>query len=393
MLHVASAPSFSYMSTTEAFDTIVIGGGQAGLAVGYHLARRGKSFTILDAHPRVGDAWRQRWDSLILFTPARQCGLPAMKFPASGDAFVTKDQMADFLEAYAQHFQLPVRTGIRVDRLSKPGGRFLVQAGDQAFEADNVVVATSDHHVPRLPAFAAQLNTHITQLHSTDYKNPSQLQDGPVLIVGVGNSGADIALEVARTHPTLLAGRESGTIPFRIDSFVARHLLTRVVRFVFHHVLTIDTPMGRKARPKMMVTAPPLVRVKPSDLLAAGVQRVPRVVGVQDGLPLLEDQRVLEPTNVIWCTGFQPGFSWIDLPIFDAAERPLTERGVVPAVPGLYFNGLTFQYALSSGTILGIDRDAQHILKHMATARDGSAQRSASAMRSTPSRSGSMAKA
>jgi putative flavoprotein involved in K+ transport len=381
------------MSTSNAFDTIVIGGGQAGLAAGYHLARRGRTFAILDAHARVGDAWRQRWDSLVLFTPARQCGLPGMPFPARGDAFVTKDQMADFLEAYAQRFQLPVQTGVRVDRLSKPGERFLIQAGDRTYEADNVVVATSDHHVPRLPAFAPQLNTDITQLHSAAYKNPSQLRDGAVLVVGVGNSGADIALEVARTHPTLLAGTESGSIPFRIDTFIARHLLTRVVGFVFHHVLTIDTPIGRKARPKMLAAAPPLVRVKPSDLLAAGVERVARVVGVQDGLPLLDDQRVLDPANVIWCTGFRPGFSWIDLPIFDAAERPIHERGVVKGVPGLYFNGLTFQYALSSATLLGIDRDAQHIVKHMATTRDGSSQRSASAMRATPSRSGSMANA
>src|SRR5215813_10230963 len=189
----------------ERVQTLIIGGGQAGLSVGYHLQQRGLSFLILDAHRRIGDAWRMRWDSLRLFTPARYDGLAGLPFPARGDIFPTKDQMADYLEQYAAHFKLPVRTRTKVDKLSREGNRFIVQAGDTRFEAENVVVAMSNHQKPKVPAFAAKLDPKIVQIHSYDYRNPSQLSDGAVLIVGVGNSGADIGVEVARTHQTWLA--------------------------------------------------------------------------------------------------------------------------------------------------------------------------------------------
>src|SRR5579884_417399 len=176
----------------ERIQTIVIGGGQAGLSVGYHLARRGLPFVILDANERIGDSWRKRWDSLRLFTPARYDGLAGMPFPAPAFTFVTKDEMADYLEAYAARFALPVRTGVRVDRLSRHGDRFDVTAGGLRFEAENVVVAMSNYQQPRVPPFAHELDPGISQLHSSEYRNPSQLRDGSVLIVGAGNSGAEI---------------------------------------------------------------------------------------------------------------------------------------------------------------------------------------------------------
>src|SRR6476646_5180280 len=200
------------------FPTIVIGGGQAGLAVGYHLAKRGRRFQILDSSLHVGDAWRRRWDSLRLFNPARYAGLPGMRFPGRGDAFPTKDQVADYLVDYAWRFHLPVRNGIKVDRVWKEGGRFVITAGRQRFESENVVVAMANYQVPRRPAFARELDPAIVQLHSQEYRNPGQLQDGGVLVVGVGNSGADIAIEVARSQPTWISGTESGHIPVRIDS-------------------------------------------------------------------------------------------------------------------------------------------------------------------------------
>jgi putative flavoprotein involved in K+ transport len=186
----------------ERIETIVVGAGQAGLAVGYHLARRGLPFVILDAHPRIGDAWRTRWDSLRLFTPAGYDGLPGMRFPAPRTHYPTKDEMADYLEAYASRFELPVRTGVRVDALARRDDRFLVAAGDLRFDADNVVVAMSSDLTPWTPPFASQLDARVVQLHSYDYRNPSQLQDGDVLIVGAGNSGADIAIEITKGHPT-----------------------------------------------------------------------------------------------------------------------------------------------------------------------------------------------
>jgi putative flavoprotein involved in K+ transport len=349
----------------EHLETVIIGGGQAGLAVGHQLARRGRPFLILDTHQRVGDAWRQRWDSLRLFTPARYNALAGMPFPAPGHWFPTKDQVADYLEAYATRFQLPVRTGVRVDRLSRDDGRFVVAAGDRSWEADNVVVAMSSFQVPRVPPFATDLGPEIVQLHSAGYRNPSQLQEGGVLVVGAGNSGAEIALEVAGRHPTWLAGKESGHVPFRIEGAAARYLLQPLLfRVIGHRVLTVDTPIGRKLRPRLLAHAAPLVRVKPKDLAAAGIQRVPRVVGVRDGHPQLADQRVLEVANVIWCTGFGPDFSWIDLPVFgEHRSEPRHHRGIVASQPGLYFVGLHFLYAMSSGFLPGIDRDAEHIVQ------------------------------
>jgi putative flavoprotein involved in K+ transport len=357
----------------ESLETIVIGGGQAGLSVGYYLAKRGRSFVILDAHQRIGDAWRLRWDSLLLFTPARMNGLPGMRFPAAGDRFINKDEMADYLETYAAKFKLPVRTGVKVERLSREGKRFVVSAGDLTFEADNVVVAMASTQAPWVPPFAEDLDPSIVQLHSKEYRNISQLQEGPVLIVGAGNSGADIAMEVARHHPTWMAGKESGHIPFRIEKWVARHIGVRLVRFVGHHVLTVRTPIGRKLRPKLLAHAAPLVRVKPKDLAAAGVTRVPRIVGVKDGLPMTADEKSLDVANVIWCTGFRPGFSWIDLPILGDRQEPAHKMGVAIGEPGLFFVGLDFLYSMSSETITGMQRDARRIVRHLARERRGNA--------------------
>jgi putative flavoprotein involved in K+ transport len=251
---------------SERFQTIVIGGGQAGLSVGYYLSKRGLPFQILDANPRIGDAWRNRWDSLRLFNPARYAGLPGLRFPARGDTLPTKDQVADYLADYAQRFHLPVRNSVKVERLWKEGDRFVIDTGRQRFESENVVVAMANYQVPRTPAFARELDPTIVQLHSHEYRNPSQLQEGAVLVVGVGNSGAEIAIEAARSHPTWISGKESGHIPWPIDSFLARFFLSRLVRFLGHHVLTVNTPMGRKLRPKLLRKATPLVRVKPRDL-------------------------------------------------------------------------------------------------------------------------------
>jgi len=354
----------------ERAETIVIGGGQAGLSVGYHLSRRGLPFLILEANQRIGDSWRSRWDSLRLFTPARFDGLAGMPFPAPAHAFPTKDEMANYLESYAAKFNLPIRTGVTVDRLTKRGDKFVVTAGNREFEAENVVVAMADFQRPRVPPFASELDPAIVHLHSSEYRNLGQLREGAVLVAGAGNSGAEIAIEVARSHTTWMAGRETGQVPFRIDGVAARLVLVPLLfRVVFHRVLTIKTPMGRKARPNALKGGAPLIRVKGADLTTAGVQRVPRVVGVRNGLPFLEDARTLDVTNVIWCTGFHPGFSWIDLPVFADSGAPLHEGGVVTSQPGLYFVGLHFLYAFSSTMIHGVGRDADRIAAAIAARR------------------------
>jgi putative flavoprotein involved in K+ transport len=349
----------------ERFETVIVGGGQAGLATGYHLKKRGLPFVILDANERVGDAWRNRWDSLRLFTPAKYDGLPGMRFPARGWSFPTKDEMGDYLEAYAARFDLAVRSGVRIDRVSRIGDHYVLEAGDRRYEAERVIVASGAHRTPKVPAFAAHLDPRIQQLHSSEYRNPSQLQAGDVLVVGVGNSGAEIAFELSRMHVVYQAGKESGEIPVRHGSVPARFVLP-VVRFLGLHVLTMKTPIGRKVGPKLTSHGDPLIRTKSKDLAEAGVERVPRVAGAREGLPLLEDDRVLDVANVVWCTGFRHDVSWIDLPIFDHDGRPVHDRGVVRSAPGLYFVGLIFQYAVASDVLPGVGRDADHVARHIA---------------------------
>jgi putative flavoprotein involved in K+ transport len=353
------------------FDVVVIGAGQAGLSIAYYLKRLGLNFVVLDERERVGDVWRSRWDSLRLFTPAKHDSLPGMRFPAPSYDYPTGHQMADYLESYAGQMNLPVRTGVKVDGLWPTNDNqagFVVTAGNQRFETGQVVVATGTQDRPRIPTFAAELDPRINQLHSSQYLGPSQLQNGGVLIVGAGNSGAEIALEVAREHRVILSGSDPGQVPFRIDRR-ARVLVVPVLWFLANNVLTVNTPPGRKVGPFVRSGhGGPLVRVKRSDLAAAGVERIyAKTVDVQDGLPLLEDGQVIDMPNVIWCTGFASDFEWIHLPFEADDGYPAQTRGVVPSVPGLYFIGLPFLYSFSSMLTGGVGRDAEHIARQIAS--------------------------
>lgn len=363
----------------ESFDTVIVGGGQAGLSVGYHLARLGRSFVILDEHERVGDCWRERYDSLRLYSPARYDGLPGMAFPAPPYTFPSGRQMADYLETYAAQMELPVAHGVKVDGLwpaQGPGHCYLLAAGRRRFAAAQVVVATGGQQVPWIPSFAGQLDPGIRQLHSSDYRNPSQLLPGGVLVVGASHSGADIALEVAAEHQTWLSGPVHGQIPFDIESRPARQIM-RLLWFAANHILTMKTPLGRKMRPQVRAHGGPLLRVKLPHLAAAGVQYASaRTAGVRDGLPVLDNGRALDVTNVIWCTGFRPDFSWIHLPVTAEDGWPRQERGVAGSAPGLYFTGLLFQYAFSSVLVGGVGRDAEYVAKQIALHRPGTPRRS-----------------
>ena len=346
----------------EHVDVVVIGAGQNGLSVGYHLARKGVKFVILEACERVGDIWRSRWDSLRLFTPARFDALIGMPFPAARYSFPTKDDMADYLEAYARKFSLPVRTGVKVDEVTRSGDRYIVTAGQTRYVAGHVVAAASSYQKPKIPDFAASLDPSIRQFHSGVYKNPGQLNPGSVLLVGASNSGAEIATDLAATHQVWLAGRHPGHIPVAYNGYFAMRLVLPVVlRIVFHRLLTVDTPMGRKAKPQQLSHGLPLIRVKPQDLDAAGVRRVSRVVGARDGKPMLDDGQLLDVSNVIWCTGFRAGLDWIKLPIFDDSGRVKQYRGAVEGEPGLYVCGLHFQHSTSSTMIHGAARDAGYV--------------------------------
>jgi putative flavoprotein involved in K+ transport len=290
--------------------------------------------------------------------------------------------MADYLEAYAERFELPVETGVRVDSLTREGDTFVVTAGERRFEAENVVVATGVMQRPVTPDFAAELDPRIRQLHSFDYRSPDQLQPGAVLVVGAAHSGGDIAHELANAgYATTLSGRHTGHIPFRLEGKAMR-LVFPILRLVWSRLATMNTPFGRKMRPKVRAHGGPLLRVQEADLQAAGVERVfERTAGVQNGLPVLEDGRVVDVANVVWCTGFRSDFDWIRVPYaVDGDGYPEQVRGAVQSVPGLYFVGMVFLHSFSSMLIFGSARDAQRVVKQIASRRRGEAGSEAPAL-------------
>lgn len=353
----------------ERHEVVVIGAGQCGLAAAHELAKHGIDFVVLEANERVGDNWRSRYDSLRLYSPAKYDGLPGLPFPLPRNAFPTGHQMADYLESYAAHFELPVRTGVAVDSLRPAGdvsNGYVIASGDRTFEAAQVVIAPGFFRRPHVPEFAANLDPGIRQLHSSDYRQPSQLAGGPVLVVGLSHSGADLALEAAQGHHTILSGKGHGQLPWSVESRVGRFAWP-IMKFVASNLLTLRTPIGRKMAPEIRKGGAPLLRYRRADLLKAGVKLVEaRTAGVQDGKPMLADGQVLDVANVIWCTGFRPDYSWIHLPILGEDGWPEQERGVVTSAPGLYFLGLLFQYGFTSMLVLGAGRDAAYVVDRIA---------------------------
>jgi putative flavoprotein involved in K+ transport len=343
----------------ERFDTIVIGAGQAGLAAGSYRAARDVDFIILDAASSVGDSWRKRWDSLRLFTTAAHSSLPGMPFPAPPAHLPDRDEVADYLERYAERMDLPVRLNTRVDSLARAGDRYVIHSGERRLEAENVIVATGPFQRPRIPTVARCLSPAIRQLHSSEYHNPFDLPDGPVLVVGVGNSGAQIALELARFRKVWLAGRESGHLPRSILGRDVFDLLWPVMRRI-----TTGSALGRWFRERAR-RGDPLVGMSRHAFERAGIQRAGRVSGERGGLPVCGDE-VVEPSVVIWCTGYEPDYRWIELPVLDESGRPRQVRGVATGSPGLFFLGLRFQHSLTSALLGGVAEDAEYVVNQVA---------------------------
>jgi putative flavoprotein involved in K+ transport len=352
---------------TQHIETLIIGAGQAGLATGYELQQRGRELLIVDGVERVGDSWRRHWDSLRLFTPGKYNSLPGLPFPGVAWQFPGKDEIAAYLETYAVVHDLPVRLATRVDCVeSQPGGGFTAHLGAETITCENIVVATGGNGcLPHVPDFAAQLDPGIVQLHSSQYQRPDQLPAGPTLVVGAANSGCEIATELAADRPVTLCGRDPGHEPFRPGSRADRAFVP-VFIFLARRVLTRRTPMGRAMRSHFRAHGIPVGRVRANDLADRGVtRREARAVGVRDGRPVLADGTVADVAAVVWCTGSAPDFGWLDLPVLGDDGWPREHRGVAEDVPGLYFCGLLFQYAVASSVLPGVGRDAAYVAQHI----------------------------
>jgi len=346
---------------TTAAETVVIGAGQAGLATGYHLAERNEDFVILDVAPAVGTSWRDRWDSLRLFTPAGFTHLPGLPFPARSNEHPGKDAVADYLADYAERFALPVQLGTRVQAVHRDDQHLLVVAGARRWQARNVVLATGAHHIPVVSPFAGQLDPGIDQLHARDYRRPAQLPGGPVLVVGAGNSGAEIALDLA-TDPRSerqvhLAGRDVGHVP-NLGPWTYQ-LLQRLGR--------LGATLSQRG---LRGGGDPLGRVRPGQLEAAGVHRRQRVVDVRDGFPLLADGHTLPVAAVVWCTGLSPDYHWLHLDALDPAGQLRHQQGIIDSQPGLYAVGLPYQRSITSHLLGGVGADAKYIVAPPTTRTD-----------------------
>lgn len=354
----------------ETLELAIIGAGAAGLHAARAAADGGIGFEIFDDHERVGDEWRQRYRSLRLFTPRRWLDLPGMHIDIGFFEYPTADQLADYLERYASANGFAVRTSTRVVRLTRhASGHFLLElSGGGEVTARQVIVATGAHHIPVVPAFAEQLDPRIRQIHSLDYRDADDLAPGPVLVVGAGNSGTDIALEaVAAGHATTISGRVPGQVPGRIDTPIGNLIAGVAIRRL--RGLTMDTARGRRFRAEHAGHGVNLVRNHIGDLTRAGVRHVGRIESVREGAPALADGELIESSTIVWCTGSRPRLHWIDIPAaFGPDGMPAHERGVATAVPGLGFVGLPFLYSVASPTLMGMGRDARHLIEHLGAA-------------------------
>jgi putative flavoprotein involved in K+ transport len=336
----------------DRYDVVVIGGGQAGLAIGYHLARQGRRFTILEAGAEPAASWRGRWDSLTLFTPVRYDSLPGRPFPGHPDSYPIRDQVVDYLSEYARDFELPVELDSRVESVRRHGDRYVIKLADRSYEADQVVVTTGPFQAPFVPSLAADLDAGVVQLHSVDYRNADALPAGPVLVVGGGNTGFQIAAELAASREVHLSiGSRQTPLPQRLlgrDLFrwlEAGRLMKR----------TVDSRIGRRLKGRET-----LIGSSVRGLRRRGVQVHGRAASASGSAVTFADGTQVSVPTVIWATGFRLDHSWIDVPVFDEAGRLQHERGVT-ASPGLYFLGLTWQHTRGSALLGWVKDDAAYI--------------------------------
>jgi len=345
-------------SAPRRFEVVVIGAGQAGLTMGYFLAQQGRHFLIVDGAPSIGAAWRARWDSLTLFTPRRYDALPGLEFPGDPDGYPTRDEVIEYLESYAEAFTLPVALDNGVRSLSFRGERLVLELEDgSAIEADQVVVATGPFQIPHVPAIAADLAQEIHQAHSTGYRKPSDLPEGTILVVGGGNTGFQIAEELAATRDVHLAvGSRQLPLPQR---FLRRDLFWWLEKTRVLHK-TAESRLGRRMRDRDT-----LIGSSPRSARRAGVHMKPRAVGASRRTVTFADESTLDVDAVIWATGYRLDHSWIEPSVADAEGTPRHRRGVTE-LSGLYFLGLPWQHTRGSALLGWVKDDAEFIAGEIA---------------------------
>jgi putative flavoprotein involved in K+ transport len=341
----------------QSYDVVVIGGGQAGLAIGYFLKRQAKHFVILDAAPSIGSAWRARWDSLVLFTPRRYDGLPGLPVPGDPDGYPTRDEVIAYLEDYREKFALPLELGSTVRAMTQHDGTFLLDLDDQTVEARQVVVATGPFQTPRVPEFAGELAPEVFQSHSQDYHAPDDVPEGSVLVVGGGNTGYQIASELSSTHHVHLAvGRRQKPLP---QQLMGRDLFWWLVTTRLFKT-SIDSRLGQKLSRRET-----LIGSSPQALKQQGVKMKPRMTGASGRTASFRDESALSVDAVIWATGFSLDHSWIKLPVVDEDGTARHRRGVTD-LPGLYFLGLPWQHTRGSALLGWVKEDAEYIAGRIA---------------------------
>lgn len=344
------------MTAAERLEVIVVGGGQAGMAAGYYLVAAGTRFLILDAASRGGQSWRERWDSLELFTPAGYSALPGRPFPGDQERYPGKDEVADYLEAYAHQFELPTRHGARVRSLEPAKDGYRVTTEQDALEARQVIVATGAYQTPHLPALADALSDRVTQLHSAAYRNPAQIPEGTALVVGSANSGCQIARELAATHHVYLSrGQRLPALPHR--------LLGRSIHWWGDKLGLIAAPLdslrGRTQRGDLIVGAGPRQLARRDGIALRG-----RTVNAHDNTVAFDAGDAVDVDAVIWATGYRSDYSWIHAPVLDEHGTPRHQRGVTN-IPGLYFLGMHNQHSRGSSLIHWVKHDAAHIVERI----------------------------
>ncbi len=337
------------------YQTIVIGAGQGGLAIGYYLKNLNQHFLILDRSKDIGSTWSSRYDSLILFTPRQYSSLPGLKIAGSPQGYPTKDEIANYLITYRETFQLPVQLNTEVTRIRKENGHFIVKTKDQNYETKNVVIATGPFQKPRIPAFAENLSTNIYQLHSSEYKNPANLREGNVLIVGGGSSGGQIAVELSKERETYLSiGHKLKFMPLKIGS--------KSIFWWFDKLGIMDAApqswLGRKIR----MNGYPIFGYELKNAIKQGKVIQKSRANYGEGSTIqFQDKSSLNVQNMIWATGFQSDYNWIDIEgVLDHQGRVLHKKGE-SKIPGLYFLGLPWQSCRGSGLLIGVGKDAQYL--------------------------------